>query len=833
MKYKTALAAVFAKYRNPRTRTCALALLERYGSPARPVTAWHAVGEDADASKLLLEGLGFSEKEHFTVQRSVLDPDAARISWTEAGLALVARMAAELRNWDGAAAQRRVLTPGAGDPLELVPDVETAASDSSAPRTDGFTSKILEMTKAVARAVINLSSSNEAVLRLDPKTFVEVLAWATCQSDGLDDSDKTPVAPLAVAEAFARMRGNVPDMPPFQVFDAADAKSAYCGWQASRPMGHDDAFPAAGRVNLMPLAEQQGPCGQLDGYFAWNVSQWRKFPEDRDCVWTQFDARIRRTADALQFALDAERMRRFASAVMAAAYPGLSCDLVPTTRLAVGNTALGGAPGNESLDDDGNTSQLQCRIEDSAFPYDAPVYMGAHLLVDGHCDSGDEWVCATHPVEIATGDPEEDAAACGVRADEIADEWFLVAHGGVETAWPHRNDTWRPARREAAERNLSAFRAFVAENLRSGRDRLLDMCAPTNPVFNRHGDDGDFTVEGSFVNGVAAAMRHYSPGGLEFVRGSPFFPDKILAGVWSGVGTDLAPARVEEAAEAGVFPNLATFYFTSYVKSDVAAKDVATRDADALVKLMRDRPDIQFRYGKRTSGRARMHTIVLETNVSARKFVEEVSAADYGAAFLAAMWRAFYTSFVTRRNEPLASVDESFATLGSDSYALTGFGEWVNSECPEWADDVGLGRYGKLPPVGFHVGWLEDSLGRLILVFTSSNPSLTLRVKTAWRYAHSLPVPSAAYIAKAGRMKSVRLTPDMTDDARYKAVLKAAMEQEGFIHDCMSTVGFRGVFGTAWIRDAVWDMDADEVPSRGWYMFPGCTELVSTYAAAF
>lgn len=830
MKYKTALAAVFAKYRNPRTRTCALALLERYGSPARPVTAWHAVGEDADASRLLLEGLGFSEKEHFTVQRSVLDPDAARISWTDAGLALVARMAAELRDWDGAAAQRRVLTPGAGDPLELVPDAEDVASASAAPRTDGFTSKVLEMTKAVARAVINLSSSSEAVLRLDAKTFEEVLAWAKYQDDGLDDSDKTPVAPLAVAEALARMRGNVPNMPPFQVFDADDARYAGHGWQASRPMGHDDAFPAAGRVNLMPLAEQQGPCGQLDGYFAWNVSQWRKFPEGRDCVWTQFDARIRRTADALQFALDADRMRRFASAVMEAAYPGLSCGLVSTTRLAVGNTALGGAPGNEELDDDGDTSQLQCRIDDSAFPYDAPVYMGAHLLVAGRCDAGVEWTCATHPVEIATGDPEEDAAAYGVRADEIANEWFLVAHGGVETAWPHRNDPWRPApeRRKTAERNLSAFRAFVAENLRSGKDRLLDMCEPTNPVFNRRGDDGDFTVEGSFVNGVAAAMRHYASGGLEFVRGSPFFPDKIFAGVWSGIGTDLAPTRVEEAAEAGVFPNLAAFSFASYAKANAP-----TRDADALVKLMRDRPDIQLRYGKRTSGVARMHTIVLETNVSARQFVEKVSAADNGAAFLSAMWRTFYTSFVTRRSEPLASVDESFAALGSDSYSLAGFREWVNSECPGWADDVGLGPYGKLPPRGFYAGWLEDSLGRLILVFRSTNPSLTLRVKAAWRYAHSLPVPSAAYLAKAGRTKAAVLTPDMTDDARYKAVLRAAMNQEGFVHDCVSTVGLRGVFGTAWIRDAVWDMDADEVPARGWYMFPGCTELVGSYATPF
>jgi hypothetical protein len=826
MKYKTALGAVFAKYRNPRTRTHAVSLLERYASTTRPVTAWHALGEDAEAARLLLETLGFREKEHFTVQASVLDPSAVRFSWTDDGVRLIAVLASELREWDGSLVQRRVLTPGPLDPLELVPDVDTPEPDAAA-ESSGFTSKVLEMTKAVAGY---LKASAPATDRVDSTSRDGAVGWALLQ-DSQDDCEKTPMAPLAVLEVLARMRGNVPDMPPFQVFDVYDARSAVYGWQASRPVKLDEEVPA-GRINMIPLADQKGSCGQLDGYFAWSVADWRKFPEDRVAVWTQFDARLVRKAEVLQFALDAEKMRAFTCAIVEAAYPGLSCGLVSATRLAVGNTALGGAPGNENLEtDDGDTSSFQYRLEDSAFPVDAPVYMGAYLLARGHVGDG-MWVSTpTHPVKLATGDPDKDAGANAMRADEIADEWFVIVHGGVEDEWDHQVATWRSAddRRRRMESNLARYRAFVARNLYGRPGRVLDACAPTNPEFNRLGgsdDEGGFSAQGAFVNGIAAAMRKYAPDAIRFVENSPHFPDKIFAGVWSGIAADLAPVDVWEAGEAGVFPNLGPVvnWFSGYRdQADVAPY------ADAFVELMRRNPHVQLRFGKRTSGVPRGHVVVIETNVAARPFVEAVSGKEPGKSFDYAVWRAFYSAFLARRTDPLASLDEGFSAFGNTAYTLSGFREWVSAECPEWADLVKLDRYSTEPHPGFRVGWLEDSKGRLLLVVSSSSAEMSLRIKAAWRYASELPVPSASYLAKAGRTSTVALTDRMSDDERYRAVLRAAMNQEKFLHDCMVTNGCRGKFGTAWILDSVWNMDSDELPDRGWYMVPGAMELVHAY----
>lgn len=828
MKYKTALKGVFGKYRNPRTRSHAVSLLERYSSQTRPVTAWHAVGEDADASRLLLETLGFKEDEHFAVQTSVLDPKATRFSWNDAGIKLLGSMAAELRNWDGSAAQRRVLA-GTGDPLELVPEVETAA-EPPAPAGGGIVTKTLETTAAIARSVEFLATT-AAAAAVDAVTLDRVLTWAKSQADDADDCGKTPVAPLAVLEAYARMRGDVAGLPEFQVFDATWAPDTPYGWQASRPMAVGEAMPIAGRINMLPLTDQKGQCGPVDGYLAWHAGDWKRFSGDRALVWTQFDAPLRRTVEALQFALDAEKMRAFVCTILENAY-SVPCGLVGTTRLAVGNSALGGVPGNENLeDDDGDMSQLGYRIEDSAFPYDAPVYMGAHLMwpgVPGVVQADWSSMSCTRPVPVSTGTVSEDAsAAYGLRASEIADEWFLIAHGGTEHSWVRDFSTWKPIqeRRETMERNLPRFRTHVARYLHAEPELVLAACSPENPNLNRD-SDGEFTVPGAFVNGVAAAMRKCGPDGLQFVQDSRYHPDKIFAGIWSGIATDLAPSVVKSAAEAGVFPNLEFLGFANGYRNTPAMRE----QADAFVELMRQDPQVQLRFGKRTSGVPRRHMIVIETNVAARPFVEAVAAHEHGGQFVATVWREFHSSLLTRHNEPLPPLSESYDGFGRVSYELSGFEEWITAECPEWFSNVRLSRYGRVPHDGFSVGWLEDSTGRLLLVVSVAGADISLRVKTVWRYANLLPVPSATYLAEAGRTDAVVLTGTMTADERYRAVLRAAVHQSGFVSDCSSTRGSCGTFGTAWIRDAVWDMDCDEIPPRGWYLNPGASENLVAYA---
>ena len=830
MKYKQAVAAVFQKYRNPRTRSSALALLERYASATRPVTAWHALGEDAEAARLVLETLGFREKEHFTVQTSVLDPAATRFSWTDAGVRLVAQMSREVAGMRLCEAQRRTLVKDAGDPLACVDDVELPETVGIDPGY-GLVEYVLDRTLEIAKRINELGAT-AAVGKLS-KSQMDALLWAKQQLlKGAADSVKSPVAPLCVLEALARLE-DVPDLPPFPVFNAYDAELDYGGWSCTRACKTSDDIPS-GRINCLPLTEQNSPCGALDGFFAWTAEEFRKFTSlGRDATWTQFDARICRTAEALNFALDAEGMRKFVVKIVEHGYgPTLKAALSGTTRLAVGNTALGGVPGNECLEDDGDTSSFQYRVEDSTFPVDAPVYMGAFAMAKALVPGNGDWSPPTHPVAIATGDnAEENAATEGLVTEEAAEEWFAVVHGADLSAHhvPFADQAWETAAARQAKRvaNLVTFRqVFARLAAPTQKDRLTEMCSPTNRAFNAH--DGAYSVEAAFVQGIGAAMRKYAPeGALQFCESSPYHPDKIIAGVWTGLMTDLAPSSVDEAVDADVFPNIVGFNFLSYADSR-AMKENTTK----LLKALRGNPWLQFKFGKRRKGTHRRHAILVETNVLARPFVEGLARAGTDGDFAQGVWRAFHTSFLTRNAAPLASVDGEFHGYGICGRSTVGLMEWVAKDVPDWTDTIATGLGDRVNTGFVDVAWREDELGRLVVMVTTTRREIATRAKLAYRYAEHLPLSTAAYLAAHGRTSTVVLDKDLSEEDRFRRVLMAAVRQPGFLHDCGGTIGTCGRFGSAWIRELVWDLDSDECPGRGWYLdgVAGvATETVGSY----
>ena len=829
MNYKTAMAAVFGKYRNPRTRSAAMALLERYSVATRPVTAWNALGEDADAARLLLEGLGFREGEHYTVQTSALDPSASRIGWTDAGLALVGTMAGELAGIDLQLAQRRVLVKGLGDPLAVLSDL-AGPEVVRVQAGPGFVDRVIDATKAVARRMSGVFGPGD--LPVQDREVQGAARWARNYLDetAFCDKGRSPIAPLGVLETLARLE-NVEGLPAFRVFTAIDAWAYSTSWMCSRAVetGSSANIPS-GRVNCMPLHEQKGACGALDGFFAWNVEEFRRFAPGADAVWTQFDAMLCRTAEALNFALDANRMRLFVLKLLDNGYgrtAGLGAALSDTTRLAVGNTACGGVPGNEDLtDEDGDDTSFSCRVDDSVFPLDAPVYMGAFVLSTCAPREDAAWNPPTRPVRIAPGEDavsEKDAQGEGLCAHEAAAEWFLMVHGSGPVVWHRFDPAYEPddTRRSRRIDNLAHFRASVSA-LQDGRVMSL-ACSPDNTAYLRADEFSSFTCEGAFVQGLCAAMRKFAPtGALRFVRGSPHHPDKFVAGVWSGLSTDLAPAEVGEAEVEGVFPNVGCLGFGAYEDEDAAK--AATSD---LLDMLRRNPGVQLRFGKRTKGTHRSHVILIETNVEARPFVEAMR--DRAGQLKEAAWRAFYTSFVMRNPMPLASVDEAFGAFGISGRELGAFKDWAAKEVPDWVPAVSAIQNVRVPENLFRVGWREDRLGRLVVVISTCDSNLALAAKLAYRYAAALPLPTAAYLIAHGRSSTVVLRDGMSESDRYKAVLKAALASPGFLHNCVSTDSMCGRFGSAWIRDLVWDMDSDELPCREWYLAPGAMEHAGLY----
>lgn len=824
MKYKTAFAAVCERYRNPRTRSHAAALLERYASPTRPVTAWHALGEDAEAAKLLLATLGFREGEHFTVQTSVLDPDARRVSWTDTGLKLVMAFPGELAGTDFAEVQRRVLLPSLkADPSEPLRDVD---SGSGAPASVGpsFGDRVLEATLGVAKRVKAAMACESAVAAAPDRpdaTSAEIWADWQFRQEGSDNDTEfpMPVAPLCVLETLARMEG-AEGLPAFRVFASKEHENMGCsGWQGSRLVANDETVPS-GLINALPLSEQMMSGGPLDGYLAWSRSEWRKFNGNRGrTVWTQFNAEVMPTADALNFALDAEAMRRFVLAILEHGYGhGFRYALSDTTRLAIGNTSVDEAMDSNAKDEDGDTSQFGYRVEESDMPLRVPVYMGAHVMTEYALeeDATGEWAPSTHPVRVTDEPSEDDAGDEGLTAAEAAEEWFFVVHGGGADHLPMADVPWCDyrARVKARLQNLPRHRA-IAQTVEANAAQILRRCSPDNERFSR-GANGCYSPEGAFVNGLCAAMRKFSGGGLKFVSGTPYFPDRIVAGVWSGLSTDLGPGTPEEAREADAFPRVTSHGFCQDEFGHLGNR-AETEGATAFVDLMREMPSVQFRFGKRTKGTHRPHVIVLETNVDAKAFLGALAETGNIPEFARAGWRAFYTSFLMRNAAPLASVDREFSSYKVEARDMDGFFQFASRAVPEWAEQVALREFPLDVPAGFDFGWREDKYGRLLIVMQTTIAKFALRAKLAYRYAEALPLPTAAYLASHGQASAVAVA-GLSPSQRYDAMLRAAVLQPGFDRgDRNVTCGARGRFGYVWYSDELRDMDSDEVPPRDWY----------------
>lgn len=836
MKYRQAMAAVLAKYRNPRTRTAAAALLERYASASRPVTAWHALGEDADASRLLLETLGFEEGTHFTVQTSDLDPRAHRFTWTESGLKLVAAMPKELARVDFPEIQKRILVPNSeADPAALLPDVVTAEVQAGVDPGFTFGAALLGKTLGIARRIKVAMATSQAAANVAADTLKVVDRWADRQLDPTEDRElPMPLAPLAVLEALARMEGmKAPGFPEVQIFwPDFDMDTCACsGWQASRIVADGERIPS-GRINAMPLCEQKMTGGPLDGYLAWTREEWKRFDGNRGkTAWTQFDARVCQTAEALNFALDADAMHRFVLKILRHGYgTDFRYALSHSTRLAVSNTATPEID-DHSGGDDGDTNSFGHRMEDSAMPALGPVYMGAHIITARHIvKEQTAWSPATHPVQIADSTSEDDAGDDGLKAAEIAEEWFMIVHGGA--TWPRGGKLpWGNHKERLSLRhaNLPRFRGDV-RRIKANPAELLNLCSPENPRFCGGSRNADFTPEGAFVNGLCAAVRKFSGGEIGFVEGSPYFPDKFVAGVWSGLMTDLGPQTVDEAREADVFPWFESFPF---VDAPTQAGEASREEASKFIDLMREVPSVQMRFGKRTKGEHRPHAIVVETNVDARSFIEALRRNDNCMMeFMKAGWRAFYVAFLMRANAPLVAVDRDFCAYGQEGRGMAGFQDFAKKCVPDWAAQVAGCGIPRDVPDGFRFGWREDRYGRLLLVVRTASPWLAMRAKLAYRYDESLPLPSAAWLAAHGQCNAVAFT-SVNPLLRYKELLAAVARQPGVDHGqdstLGSTLGSKGRFGVIWFPSLVADMDSDEVPVRGWYSTPCCMESVDWY----
>ena len=815
MNYRQAMAAVAAKYRNPRTVSCAAAFLERYSASARPLTAWHAVGEDADATKTLIEALGFAEGTHFTVQTSELDPYAHRFSWTDAGAKLIGRMAEELEAHMAPGGfdklQRGILKPGEKCDPGLLPDVDSESGRQSEARGDNLMATMLSVVGITA--VLILQSQGRYA---EP----HAVEWAIWVKDYSARGAALPVmVPLYVLEAMARADG-VEGVPEFSVFEPHD--NAQCTYV--RAVNGDERIPSP-RLNGMPLEDQPPSCDEaLHGYFAENSWQASEFGRS-EAIWVQFDARIMNTAEALNFALDAAQMRRFTESVVDHAYGPLKSVLSSTTRLAVDNLFLPDcAHGRPAAD-----TELDYRISNSemvgALGRRSVMYMGAMVLAEQVVTQ--EWPdVRTHPVTmLPPGGTNEALTGRWLGKSELADEWFAIVHG-IGLAGAAHDTVVYPGDEAEWSDNLERFRHMMKVS-RESPENTLKACSTDNPAFYINPDHSEkSTCPALFLGNICAAMRKLEDGrAMEIVRDSPHNPNKIIAAVWSGLRTDLAPTSLAEVEEDGVFPFVGGREFTSYV-DDARSKAYVTK----LLDLFRRKPQVQFGVGKRSSGRHRSHVIVLETNIRADKFVKAALSDITRAWFQGAVWRSFCTSFLMRKKAPLVALDTRFSCFGTG-----GLTNALDAAVKTYVPGMAGVFWNEVSPVydpeRLDIRWLEDDRGRLVLVLASQVPSLAQRARLAYRMENAMPLMTATYAVKHGMLEVVETDESMGPQDKYDAVLNAAVRQPAFLagQRDTNTLDSYGKFGTIWLVDPCSDLDHDELPTRSWYLLDHVSERVGAY----
>lgn len=816
MNYKTAMAGVCEKYGNPRTRTHVAAFLARYASADRPVTAWHAVGEDAAATKLLLEGLGFREGEHFTVQASVLDPDAQRFSWTDAGTELLSKLPGGLAETDFTAVQHRILLPGArrSSPAELLRDEAPGApaepGDGSVQAPDGVAAQVLDASRDIARRLVE---------RRESVPDGTAVWWADEMTGGSEDAG--PIAPLTALEALARLDG-VEGLPPHQVFGTGHYV------QMSRPVAATETLRAAQRINCLPLRAQLA-CenSPVRGYFATTVGEWKTGRRRAGCdaVWTQFNAPIAHTAEALNFALDAERMRAFVQKIVEHGYAEFGCRLVDTTRLAARN---------DFVDDDDIDS-----FGDDYLAIDDTVYMGAHVL-SRHPAPARNWENRGTPpvrlVEVKTGETPDESLASdfGITVAELADEWFAMTHmadGGVVT------DSSRCPREDE---NLKRFRETMAA-LHESHAAVLALCSPKAPAFAVPTEPTGMTTArpGALVLGVCAALRKYCAPGVEFVENAPFHPDMFVAGVWSGISTDLAPEDPDKALAAGVFPRMRPCSEFGSTRYNYAYDPDSAARMDRILGLLRANPHVQLKFGKRTRGSHRSRVMLIETNVRAKTLVEYLyTHPDAAQKLRQGMWQAFASAMIKGRRHPLDAVDATFCSAHV-AVAATAFRAGIHTTLRNRFPDsymdiesamkgVDQNKYNDAADAGFGLGWAEDTLGRLVVVISTTSSDMAQAATLVHRFMSGLPLESASYLATHGQGVAA-LPPGMTDEERYRAVLSTAVRHPEFDGPCCDDANrVCGAFGRVW-NTAL--LGSSETLTRGWYTSGECVRACDYVAS--
>lgn len=849
MKIDTAVRAVFETEKRRPVRSSIATFLKQHCN--RTLTGWRCSKMDADAFLAFASGLGLREGKDYTVVRSSLDPHAIQLKWSaDTANRLTQALSEQPAGWLTAvcACAYSLETLPEGTLIDIAvaeePEEPALAEAETGPfLADLIADKTLHIAQSLKNAEFPAGDEWVTVFPSfpEPDQFDEAQGlreWGSWYADTASDRPcrVPPFAPMPMVEAYVRVclkesRPGWPETPVFsRCYSCTGTLSAQDVRELYRQVHRNETVPQ-GNMFLAPLESQfceDCDSAPLTGYFTRNLEDWRRQnPQDKVGAWVEFNTLIRPTVAAARFMLQPKDAAGYVQDLYRIAY-GQDVRVSGYTRTAVHNL-FPDVPGTEDItcdrDDEDCNVNLAERIESGTLNPYGLYYMGGLLVTAPgetvQSGTGHD-VCWRQRAELPTLDPGEPLDKYALRTDELGKEWFTVVHGALANFAPITGGT--------SVANLNAFRDMFSR-MEANPSCIDTLCSigPGSHFFTPLGER--WTPNSTFMNSLCGILRRYGPRpSLEVVDEAT----TIIHRIWSGMTTSMSTSSDDQDA----FPWVPSIPVVDQLLADRGSPnhaENADKVTDALNRL-RAHPECQFRFTERERGSTerRSCVVMVETNVSASKFLDAVLQSGGAADLSKHLKIAFTAPYVLSACCPGLIAASPMDTIASSVAAHIDYSELTamanalrTADCRDMLKDYvtvsGDGRV-RLPrletfPVDVRVTW--DKEDRLVILFSLDGEAAQV-LRLVYRCGHKLPLATASYLNSRGKAPEGMFVMDksLSQASNYVRYLKAQMKFNQFVSSSYATslsafVG--GTFSPVYDSYALRDFDWDEFPGRGWY----------------
>lgn len=369
----------------------------------------------------------------------------------------------------------------------------------------------------------------------------------------------------------------------------------------------------------------------------------------------------------------------------------------------------------------------------------------------------------------ATEDNIPDFSKDFLTKEESAWEWFAMTHLD-EGASKTRQNSYTYGRREPEDSttmsNMAHFKELIntiGGNNDSGWLAEQSDCSKNKMFTPEYSEDRDmsarYTSLSAFMEGTCVSVRKaWSPDGsrsLVLTSKSDGSRDGtlLITNVYSGIFTDLSPVVGSDKDKGEVFPCPITARYKniSSAKDDTEAERLAF--TNFLDRMANGKTMEQVRFAKRSTGTKRNFAVIVETNIDAKTFLEQVDTANLwqnlGTVFLQTLILNGYNPGCAFNNDAISRSSRTVAYEYHDVLRRCSENIWslFFPDARPGVFRLPTGAHGSNTADILKVTARQDMDGRLSFVFIADS-SIVTYAKLAYRIRCAFPINTAYTKAK-------------------------------------------------------------------------------------